>query len=95
MGRSKVSDDFSRNLTEQFARFRGSKEEFMRSIDGVTADIRVKTVVIEPFTTRVITPWRKPAAKREVAYYYCTVFQGEYIFEVFSFGDEKIWHAKH
>ena len=79
MGRSNYSYKLSHNLTEQFKCFEGSKEEFMQSIDGVTTDIRVETVV---------------RFQEEMTYYYCTVFQGAHIFEVFSFGDEKTWHAK-
>ncbi len=84
MSRSYLSDELGHRLTEQFKDFSGgNKEEFMHQIDGVTADIRAETV------RRFLT------GEEEVAYHYCTVLQRGRIFEVYSWGDDKTWHAKH
>ena len=85
--RDASTDDMQARLNLLWLCYTGSKEEFMLTIPGVTADIRVEPAVN--------FPWQED---KDETSYYCSVVAKDLhgflrIYEVYSY-DEGPWYCK-
>jgi hypothetical protein len=82
MGRSAWTNQLGREITQQWSRFEGTKLEFMKQLEGVTADVKVEDVE-ENDTFPAHTS------------YYCTLLRTHgRLVECYS-QDNGDWYCKH